>query len=344
MNLQSWIVVFAWISGIVASQLNELAFNSPNYIIPIHDSNIEIVAGARDYYTLVLLTSTDERHGCGVCEVMSKVVEKVSRAWFNTNGESGNLYFINIDIVDATNLPIFETLQLGTVPHCWLIPPTPEDEDLDSNQENSQENSDPLQIFKQSHYKFKLPQASFDEQVELFAKFLRELTGKPVHFPAEDQLYQFARAFIVVFLIIVGIKKLGKRQLQALPKKHIYTVFLLGLTLIFLGGYQFTMNHAVPFVAKNDDGLIIISGGMHYQFGIEIILSALNYAGLAASLICLIYIGQYRITPDSKIQSESVKTFLILGNNLVLFLLYSSLTSMILRKDHEYAYGFAKLF
>lgn len=341
MNLQLWIVgLIVWISqGYCSEILNELAITSPNYVIPIHDANLEVIQGNRDYYTLILLTSTDERHGCAVCHSMTKVIEKVSRAWYNTHGGSNGLYFINIDLIDSSNTPIFERLQIETIPHCWLIPPTDE---IDYQQQD--QDSDKYLIFRQSHYKFKLPQASFKDQVDLFAKFIGDLTHKQVIIEPEDQLFQFARGFVIVFVIIMFFKKIGKNYLQTIQKKYIYSTIFISLTLVFICGYQFTIMNAVPFVARNDDGLIFISGGIHYQFGIEIVLVTLNYASLGLALISLIYIGQYRVTTNSKIETELVKFSLIFLNNIILFLLYSCLTSIFMRKDSGYPYGLAKLF
>lgn len=326
------IQLLVWATGALCL-LSELALDSPNHIISINGGNMDLIQGKRDFYTLLVLTSTVEAHGCEICLLMNRVVERVSRAWYATHGDFSELYFINIDIIDKSNTPLFGQLQLETVPHCWLIPPSTDEFAID-----------PLQIFRDSHYTFQLPQASFDEQVKLLARLLTELTKKSITIEAEDQMYQFIKAFLLFLIPLLIIKKTGGRYLGFVTKKHGYTVLVLLCTLICIGGYQFTISQGVPFITKNDDGLVFISGGLQYQYGIEVLLSLINYATLATSILVLTYLGQYKINSKSKIKTENFKFFLTMLNNLILFILFSCLTSMFTKKVGDYPYGISKVF
>jgi oligosaccharyltransferase complex subunit gamma len=323
-----------------SAELAALANQSPDFIIRAHDGSLDMLDKIRNYYTVITLTSTDPAHGCEVCLELDKVLAEASNAWHQKYGHMNLVYFVTVDLVDPTNMRFLQALQIDTVPHTWMIPPTsPEAE----QELESVVNYDSLSVFNTPNAAFKLPKTSFDNQVSQFYKFLTDLTGHPIA-REESPITKFAKTFIIVFTIIMVLKKQGKQKFSGVKKKHFYILFTLTLTLIFLGGYQFTLDHGVPFVARNEKGLIVISGGTLYQFGIEIVLVAVNYASLAASLVLLIYIGQYKVTDTARLKSELVKFILILVNNLALYLLYSCLTSMFLRKDGGYEFALTRLF
>lgn len=314
-------------------KLYEKSIVHEDFIIPVTKGDVSLVSGPRDYYTLMVFTSTDEKHGCELCVTLKDILPQVSKAWFRDNAHLNRLFFLYVDIVDATNFPLLKELNINAVPHIWLIPPNLE-----------ADKSDKLSVFKDSRFVFKVPLTSQQEQVKELAKFLREIMHIDVKVDETDPKVRFLQAFIFTLSIIIFIKKKGPKVSKLDGKKVGYTIFCIVLVLIFVSGYLFTTMRGVPFVAKGDkNNIIVISGGTAYQFGIEIIIVGLTYGSLAATLVTLIYVGMYEVTPTSKISDDRVKFLLICVINLTLYLLYSLLTSIYLRKDHHYPYAFTKL-
>lgn len=324
-------------SSIQAMELSELAVSLPGNTIHIANANLSVISGPRDYYTLLILTSTDPKHGCELCESIQGVIGDVANSWYSDYLHTHLLFFVNIDIVDTTNLVIFDKLGLTAVPHVWLIPPNL---DLEIAETQAEE----WNILSEGHFVYKFPHASASDQVLNLAQFLSENLQKSINIRRTDDSYRFLKTFLSTLFVILLIKKRGPRFITSTKRLTSAAIFLICITLAFLCGYQFTMQQGAPFVALNEKGLIYISGGLHYQFGVEIVLVAVNYAALALSILALIYLGDYKLTATSKIKQERVRTGLVLLNAAVLYLLYSILTSMFLRKSSDYPYAFSKLF
>ncbi|RCK57937.1 Dolichyl-diphosphooligosaccharide--protein glycosyltransferase subunit OST6 [Candida viswanathii] len=317
-----------------AVKLTELAKGSENYIIDIYGSDIDILDGPRDYYTVLIFTSSNPEHGCKQCENVHNFVSLVSNSWFTDYLDSHLLTFIKIDLRDPKNAKLFSLIGIQTVPHVWLIAPNP-----------AADFGNPAKIFEDAHLEFKVPQVAADQQALEFAKFLTAQLQRSILIRDQNPLAKFAKTFLLTFSAIVIIRKKGPSKITATRKKTIVSLLAVAVILLFTCGYQYTIQNSVPFMAKNDNGdLVVISGGQHYQFGIETFLVAGNYALLAASLLLLTYIGSYKVGEKTAITSEQVKILLVLVNAVVLYLLYSCLTSIVLRKDHNYPYPYTKLF
>ncbi|RLV95016.1 Dolichyl-diphosphooligosaccharide--protein glycosyltransferase subunit OST6 [Spathaspora sp. JA1] len=318
-----------------ALQLTELSLASDNNIIELLDGDLSMVDGPRDYYTVLIFTSSDIAHGCQPCTEAYEIISRVSKSWFADHAESNYLAFINIDLINQPNSKIFQILGLQTIPHIWLIPPNSEVE----------YGRGPYKILEEPHLDFRVPKGSKDEQVLEFAQFISENTQRNIMVRDEEPIMKFLKTFLITFSVIIIIKKRGPSIITSSKKKTVTGIFFICLLLMSIGGYQFTVQQGVPFIAKNDKGgIIFVSGGRHYQFGIEVVVSAITYASLASALLFLIYIGKYEITDKSIIKSEIAKAGLVLLSAGIEYLLYSCLTSIILRKDPGYPYGFTKLF
>lgn len=340
----SLIAVSSFISIVLGDSFNaqvltKKSLESPNFIVPITQSDLSGLAEERDYYTLLILTSTDPEHGCGTCESLDRVVRRVAEFWFADYSLSNFLFFVNIDLADKSNANLFNYLGINTIPHVWLIPPSKSTSNVNYNDDNG------YGILSEPHLLFKLPMTGFEKQVTELTKFLSLTLHKTIRVRQEQPFERFTLAFGLTFSLILVIKKRGPKIVTNLTKKNIYKVLVLMAILAFTCGYNFTVMEKVPFIAKDgNNNIVYINGVFQYQFGIEIIIIGLNYLGLASSLINLIYLGNYKINSTSKIPSEHAKTLCILINALVIYLLSSCLTSAFLKKEPYYPYHFSKLF
>ncbi|ABN65140.2 subunit of N- oligosaccharyltransferase complex [Scheffersomyces stipitis CBS 6054] len=321
-------------------QLQQLLLQSSDYehnIIPIVQSDLSSLSGPRDYFTLMLLTSSDSKHQCDVCVEVQKIISRVADSWFAEYRTNSNLVFINVDIIDRENIKIFDALQITNIPHIWLFPPN-------IYKEHSTEKGLDFSLLEDPHYIYKVPEAPFEEQVREFARFLSENLNKSVAIKQKSPLNTFATTFIATLVIITLVKRKGPKVITQLPKKHVVTMLSVAMILLFVCGYQFSVSKGVPFVARNEKGLIFISGGTHYQFGIEVVFVAVNYLALGFAFLVLMYIGSYNVNSKSIIRSDDVKHVLIIVMNVIIYYLYSCLTSIVIRKDHDYPYSLTKLF
>lgn len=268
----------------------------------------------------------------------------MSRAWYTDYADTHYLTILKVDVIDSGNINIFGSIGLLSVPHLWLIPPN----------EHAVDGGNGYEVLLERHLEYRLPKNVNDKEAMALdlARFLADELQRSILIRDENASLKFLKSFGFTLAGILVIKKKGPKLITSTRKKTMAGLFCIGLILLSVGGYQFAIQMGVPFLARNDKGeLIYISGGSHYQFGIEIAMMAGMYSSLAASLLSLIYLGKYEIGNGATeegargfIKNERVKVGLILINTVCIYLLYSCLTSIILRKDHGYPYGFTKLF
>ncbi|EGV62571.1 ER oligosaccharyltransferase complex subunit [Yamadazyma tenuis] len=330
-----WVLLLGVLVAALSSQealgLTELSQKSEDFIIRVTDGKLDSFTGVRDYYTLVILTSTSSEHKCTTCQNLIDIVQIVARSWFHDYTRSHALFFVEIDLVHEPNMRLAGAIQLQTVPHLWLVPPNPE------------EQYDEFALLKEQHFIYRLPVGKVDSQAFDLAQFLSQTLQKSIYIRDGDPMVNFVLYFVVTFLVITICKRNAPQLVKNLGRVFAYKVLSIGMILASTTGFQYSRIQKIPFVARNDEGLIIISGGTHYQFGVESLIVSGVYLLLAVSFLVLVYLGSYKTTAKSTLDDQS-KHILIISMTITLYLLYSALTSIILRKDSDYPYAFTKLF
>ncbi|KAI5952609.1 OST6 [Candida jiufengensis] len=320
-------------------QLDETISISENNIIQIHNGDLSIIDSfkPRPFYTLLYLTSSNPKHECQLCAVLGPMIHKLSQVWYKENYiYNKDLVFVEANLKDFSNAKIFNHLKLTTIPHIWLIPP--------------QFNESSTSILDDTHYQLNPPPLSEDKQILALNEFLNEQLSKQIKLPQSssgDQAFStFFKTFLITFSVIVLIKKKGPSFLTSTKKKTVISIISILFVILCTSGYQFTLQNKVPLLTKNkdDNSLIFISGGTHYQYAVEIAIVSLNYLSLFIFFISLIKLGDYKITDTSMIKNEKLRIWFIILNSLIIYILISCLTSIILRKDGNYPYAFTVLF
>lgn len=329
--------------------LRDLTTSSQDFIYQVSGADLSPFSRYnRDYFTLLMITSTHEAHGCETCVNWKPILRKVAKAWYSDYLDTNYLLIAEMDLVDQTNMALLDAMQINTVPQIWLIPPTnlaneyrPHDQ-----AEKDETTWTVMDIIAEPHSLYELPQVPYEEQAFLFADWLAGSVQKPIYLRQENVPSKFLVTFGLTFLTIMLFKKKGPSVItDFVTKSKVYQVFYFGGLYLLLGGIMFSFITPVPFLAKNDKGgLIYISGGNSYQFGIEMVIVGLTYFVLGALVVLLCYVGQYKVTKVSEISSESTKNLLVLLISGLLYFASSVLTSICLRKDHEYPFYFTKLF
>lgn len=349
-------LLWAWVALVAAEidhavKLTELSMALPDGIIAISNADLSSISQPdREHYTLIAITSTDPEHNCDSCQDLQKMLKKVARAWFSDYIWSHGLFFATVDLADKTNKPMFDFLQLKTVPQVWLVPPsavvamhTKKERVLDEDGNIVYGN---YEILLEPHANFEVPDASLNTQTFELADWLARTVQKKITLRQDNAQMKFITTFAATFGAILLIKKRGPGFITgSVSKALIYKILTLFVLFVILGGYSFTTIQSIAFLAKDAQGKIMyVSGSMYWQFGDEIVLVGLNYFLLGATIVSLLYLGRYQVGPDKVISSEAARLVLTIVGAGVLYLLYSALTSMFLRKDPGYPYHFHKLF
>lgn len=350
--LTAWFSIVCSLESSLGAELLGLALDSPDSVIPIVNANLSLISQAdRKHYTLLLLTSTDEKHSCSSCHTIRKVLGKVSRAWFSEYLASDYLYIAEVDIVDRSNIPVFNFLNLQKVPQLWLIPPSKITSTFSLSREAKlDDNGDPIfgnfDIFLEPHAEFVLSEGSIESQTFQMTDWLGKAISRRITVKQDDAVKKFVLTFTATLTIIVLIKKRGPSFITGVvTKSKVWTLLFFVYLLLVLGGLSFSMIQKVPFLARTAEGKpMYISGGRHYQFGDEMVLVGGVYGLLGAAFVSLVYLGVYKVSPSSAITSEGQRSCLMLVATGALYVFYSVLTSMYLRKEDWYPYHFAKLF
>lgn len=334
-----------------ASRLVELSNALPDGVIRVTDAQVsDISQYPREHYTLIVLTSTSDQHGCTSCADLDKMLARVSKAWLRDYKGSDHLFMVSIDLADASNRPIFDKLGIKEVPYIWLVPPSQTADqhrprklpvDKDDNVVFGE-----FDIFLEPHLEFSIPQSSFNDQVFQLADWLGQSIKRRIVLREDNQILRFILYFGITFGSIAYLKRRGPSTVRrTVDKKKIYMVLTMFVLLTILGGYSFTTINGIAFLVQNDKGEpIYISGGVHWQFGDEIALVGGHYFLLGLVLVLMCYLGKLHVGPEKLFTSEKHKAFCVLALNVILYFLYSSYTSMYQRKDHEYPYHMLHLF
>ncbi|KAI5949496.1 OST6 [Candida theae] len=334
---------------------NSNASNQEQIIVDIHNGDLAQLHGHRNYYTVLIFTSSDPAHDCQPCQQVVPMVEQVTTTYLARylTSETLAMKFYKIDLADISNAGVFRELEMNDIPHIWLVPPSPSSGREDDTVES---------VFDSPFMEYPLRKASLEVQVVEFAKFLSEVLMIDLHVverttinsngggagsSSQSGLSTFAKTFIITFTIVALLKKKGPSFLSTTSRSTIMCYFAITIILFCIGGSQFTLQRQSPLFTKDEASgvLVFISeGSMHYQYAIEIFIVGLNYASLAASVIILIKLGNYQVTETSFIKDEKLRAWLIVLVSVAVYWLYSCLTSILLKKDPGYPYPLAKLF
>lgn len=311
--------------------LIQLSNESPDFIVPITHGNLSAFSGVRDYWTLIVVTSTRKEDNCGICNDFVPVLQEVGQRWNQEFGHLGLLFIINIDLQIESNRFLFAHLNITAVPHVGLLPPlrvAPQS----GNELGWEMLDDPIIAID-------ISMDLYSERANAVAQAILQNLGVVFSIQEQSELTKFVKAFSATLLVIMLIKKKGPTFLRTRSRRTMTAFLFIGLILVWASGFQWILGNSPPFVATNEKGSIIfISGGTSYQFGIETVLISLLYAMLAASTVLLVTLGQYKCTSESILKSDRSRNICVAANAVILFILYVTITCTAKSKDHGYPY------
>lgn len=318
-----WVGIFClicmfWQSCQALIDIEEVApLEEQRGFIKVNDENyLQLSRGIKDYYTILFLTISDNNPmdiQCDICHELESTLNEVvtlvreQAPWIK-------ILLLEADVVE--NERLLKDMNVNTIPHVLIYPPP-------------------------TSKSFKWPEAAFyqypithdnEKRIFHFGDFLAQILD--IHLEISDFDYnKFYKYFITSVLLFIFIKK------QVLPRipnfrKWVTVVVSFIILLTSICGYKFTEINSIPLIARDGNGKIMyFSGGMGWQFGIEIFGVSAMYLGMAALTVLLIFTSRFPIsTRAQNVQATILSSFL--------FFAFSYYTQCYKIKFPEYPYGF----
>ncbi|CEP64256.1 dolichyl-diphosphooligosaccharide--protein glycotransferase LALA0_S10e06040g [Lachancea lanzarotensis] len=255
-------------------------------LIEVSDDNYhKLSQGSRSFYSIVYVTTSQTNSNgdkCELCEDFEISVRKVSRAMLDQLSEEINqeAFFFKLDISRCKDF--VNDIGLKTIPHMLVFPPHAQDENFSWS--------------KNQFFQYKITPGSATDSL-LFADFLAKILSVYIQmaqdFDANEFLYYFAASLIAFYI-------LKKKILPRISHKGLFfsLCFSLACILISITGYKFTQMNNIPLIARDNSGRIMFfSGGMGWQFGIEILTVSGMYILLGGCTVFLVLLPRLKLKP-----------------------------------------------
>lgn len=290
-------------------------------IIEITDENYEdFSSGIDGYYNVMFITmrALDEAGNakCAICVEFEDTYREVVKLVQKQHPDLKVLYMIT-DVNKTKQL--IKDLMLQNVPHTVVYAPKVPGMDFSWK--------------KSEFYQYEMLDSEIKNPLH-FGDFIGKTLGVEVEIPQEFDVKEFLTYFVGCTILFVFFKRVLMRKSG---NKWLYSCMAMAFGILFpsITGYKFTEINGIPFIAKDGNGNIMyFSGGMGWQFGIEIVSVTLMYMAMAACVILLIYWKKF--TNDNE-------KIMILGSlfiSALLFFLFSYYITCFEIKHPYYPYGY----
>ena len=298
-----WTVWVTWLTLVCSIDLK-----SKNGYIELNDSSFrKLTKGAREHYSVVLLTALNPQFDCAFCQEFDPEFKTLASSWERVSKNAPEVYFGHLDF-DAGK-EIFRALKLVSAPNLWIFPPT-----IDAN--GKAQESEPIR---------------YDFGTAVNADAAAHWIGKTVGYDFKvirpfDYLKaaKFAASIgSVIFSAFVLFRIAG----FIFTNKYFWALVSISAILIFNGGYMFTQIRNSPYSRGTD----YIAGGFQDQFGAEVWIVAGTYAVLAFSTITL------AISAPRMSNSHSQTVMVIVWGGIQLFV-FSFLMQLFRQKNGGYPF------
>ncbi|EDO17665.1 hypothetical protein Kpol_1004p40 [Vanderwaltozyma polyspora DSM 70294] len=319
-NLLVWFLV-SITSQLVCCLIDDvkplLSLRDRDRIIEVTDENYEsLMGGVKGYSTVLYITMRGELNGkaCDMCNEFEETLRQASNQIYYQYPDLNVLFYI-ADV--GVNKKLAQDLKLKFIPHLLVYPP-------------ATDNS-----FKWStsqFYQYELTERVVKELMAL-ANFLGKTLNILIKINEPFKYDEFIFYFGTSMLVFIILKKI---ILPRVNNKSKFAMAVFSFTVIFLSitGYKFTEIKGIPFIARNDKGEIMyFSGGMNWQFGIEIFTVSTMYLVLGLQTLLLICLPKLSV-------NENVKFISCLFLTVSIFYSFSYYISCFMIKSPGYAFSF----
>lgn len=288
-----------------------------NGIIRVTEANYdELSSGIFDYYNILFITtSQSNKEGlvCDMCNDFEPNYRKVSLAT-HQQAPNAKVLFYQADV--SENPKLVKEIGLTTIPHVLVFPPP--------------KLGDQFKWSKSAFYQYEMSSSGVKTPLH-FGDFLAKILKVYIGIKEDFKYKEFAMYFVVC-VILFSTFKLKVLPMISNKAKFFCGLFSLGILLPSITGYKFTQMNAIPFIARDSKGQIMyFSGGMGWQFGIEIFTVSAMYIGMGLATLTLIYL----VRTGTEDRAKNL-TMIILST--LLYFGFSYFLSCFRIKNPEYPY------
>ncbi|QLQ78319.1 hypothetical protein HG537_0A05660 [Torulaspora globosa] len=267
-------ILFQEVSYALLDVSEVVSLEDSNGVIRVTDDNYkELSQGLPDYYAVLFITtSKSNKQGliCEMCNGFEPIFQKVSLATHQQVPDS-KVLFLKVDV--SENTKFVQDLGLTTIPHVLIFPPPQE--------------GDQFSWQKSAFYQYEMSANSVRTPLH-FADFLAKVLKVYIGIKEDFEYREFA-IYFAIFVIVFSVFK--RKVLPLITNKSKFFSMLLSFAILMLSitGYKFTQMNSIPFIARDPKGQIMyFSGGMGWQFGIEIFTVSTMYIAMGAMTVFLI--------------------------------------------------------
>lgn len=285
--------------------------------IEVTDNNYyKLSRGIKNYYSVIFITISDNNPQQIQCDVCHELEDTLSKVLAITRKQVPDAKVLMFEADVTVNSQLLGEMSLTTIPHVLVFPPPTSEE------------------FKWSVDPFYQYQINTDgvETLLHFGDFFAQILNLQLELQAFDYA-EFAKYFTICVVVFMIVKKKILPRLSHVKKSGLMLVSF-AILLTSICGYKFTEINAIPFIARDGEGKIMyFSGGMGWQFGIEIFTVSMMYVAMAALIVLLIYSARMPLSPRAKNVQGAVLS-------CILFFAFSYYTKCYKIKVPDYPFEF----
>lgn len=271
--------------------------NSDSGVIKLNYKNNPtlVETAVRDFNTILFLTVDSNKIHCTLCESFAPIFENSAKYYLENFKEEDDLFFVELEY--TFNEPFFKELEIGNVPHVWVVPNYDYLYDYLLREKVSKKDLRDVKHFniKTCNHFALIPDEGTTEHS--FSKYVSQALGidfdipepkKPIFELNENNI---AKLVIACSLLIIFAKRSRSGESNFFKKFLQYRVWC-GLSilaiLLMISGYMFTVVRGVPLVGMNENGPFYFSGGTQYQIGIETFIVAGIYLSIGFFMVLIV--------------------------------------------------------
>lgn len=322
-------------AALPASELkNGISDSNPIYEVAKGELK-NVMAGLKDYSIVVLVTSSDPKLGCKLCEDFDPVYKKIAGSIYQKYPSlKDEAFFLRVEA--SENLEYLKELSVTSVPRVWGFPNSKivlgeekynkikallaeQKLALNSGKEFVEPEWYDLKQAGMEHFVFQLTKG--DDWQSVIGKFA-EFVGNTIHVNVHAALFEETKEGKINWFVtgqwfvyfLVGIKVFQKiRQNSAegvnfWQDKRIYAYLSLVLIFICVSGFNFALQRSSPFASQKDGKVMWIAPVTNNQLGAEIVISVLLHIVTTGVLIFLV--GGINVAKDYKNVVRIIAAFL----------------------------------
>ncbi|CCC71579.1 hypothetical protein NCAS_0H02690 [Naumovozyma castellii] len=297
-----------------------LSLRDEDGIIKITDENYGLFrTGVADFYNVLYVTMSQSNTAGQVCEMcfdFEKTLRKVTSSILKQEPDANVLFFI-ADVSDMSL--IVDDLKLTNVPHLVVYPPPTPDQEFSWS-------TSPF-------YQYELNVDNANDVMQ-FGDYLAKILRIYLRIQANFDYNEFVTYFVGFMAVFIIFKKLILPLITNKWKSFCILVAFI-ILLPSITGYKFTEMNAIALIARDkDDKIMFFSGGMGWQFGIEVFTVSLMYIVMAGLVIALI------LSPRLKVLNTNTGAFLSVVLGSCLLYMFSYYLSCFKIKNPYYPYTY----